>query len=148
MPYFGKKWQYKTLKYCTPHCNILQHTAENCSTLQHFAEHILLFTLADSGSATLYNTLLHTATHCNTLQHTATHCNTLYVLLWRTVVVQKGVVEENVIEPPHPSRLHVYIYICTCRNKEIHIHICVHVNMHMYTDAHFWCQKEMSDKIS
>jgi len=58
------------------HCNTLQHTypmasriiltpptATLCNTLQHSATHC--------------NTLQHTATHCNTLQHTATHCNTM-----------------------------------------------------------------------
>jgi len=46
----------------------LQHAATHCITLQHIWHHFRRI-----ATATLCNTLQHSAAHCNTLQHTATY---------------------------------------------------------------------------
>ena len=91
-----KKLHFKKLQHTATHCNtLLQHTATHrvASNVQDVARNPATFcTLGATRcvcniatqsntlqhtSATLCDTLQHTAAHCNTLQHTATHCNTL-----------------------------------------------------------------------
>jgi len=59
------------------------HTSIYTKTYKCTHRNLLVRAPESTLTATLYNTLQHTATHCNTLQHTllhtATHCNILGV---------------------------------------------------------------------
>jgi len=69
----NRTWHALSVKFFTPFCKGLQHTAVRCNALQRTATHCN----AQQRTATQWNTLQYSAVHCNTLQHTATHCNTL-----------------------------------------------------------------------